>query len=104
MDQHFDYRRFDVYNRRHHERFVRRVKTTSDSLLCQDCMGAGGAMEPILDDGSGPWYDCGWCEGTGFVTRWIRGLWLRTMRREKQNGKKIEKTYGPPLRSQIEEA
>lgn len=69
------------YQRRHHERYVKRIEC--EGLVCQDCGGAGGYKEVILDDGSGPWFECGWCEGTGKVTRWLRGLWLRCKREEK---------------------
>jgi hypothetical protein len=33
----------------------------------------------------GPADPCGWCETTGKTTRWLRGLWLRTMREEKRS-------------------
>lgn len=53
-------------------------------LICQECGGAGGETEPILDDGSGPWFECGWCKGTGFITPKLRGLWLRMKKKEKK--------------------
>ncbi|MFA5238235.1 MAG: hypothetical protein WC476_00825 [Phycisphaerae bacterium] len=31
------------------------------------CHGSGGEKEVILDDGSGPWYECGYCEGKGCI-------------------------------------
>ena len=64
------------------ERFKRRVATSK--LLCQECRGAGGWTEPVLDDGSGPWEQCGWCWGTGKVTPWLRGQWLRCQRGNRQ--------------------
>lgn len=64
---------------RHHQRFKRRVEQAG--LLCQECGGSGGEVEPVLDYGEGPWIECGWCEGTGYVTPWLRGQWLK-MRRE----------------------
>ena len=76
------------YRAYHHFRFKRRAE--KEGLLCQECGGMGGATEPILDDGSGPWEQCGWCEGTGFVTRWRRGEWLRY--------KKDIKNYGGATR------
>lgn len=67
--------------RRHHERFRRYVERLK--LTCQDCGGAGGEVEPICDDGSGPFNPCGWCEGTGYVTPRIRYEWLRWRAEEK---------------------
>ena len=72
-----DYPRLAYYRRRHHARYVQRVEETDDSLPCQACRGWGGEAEPVLDDSTGPWLECGWCEGTGSVTKWLRGLWLR---------------------------
>lgn len=66
--------------RAHHDRFVRYIKSQERKLVCQECGGGGGWAEPILDDGTGPWEQCGWCEGTGYMTRWSRGLWLRYKR------------------------
>jgi len=34
-------------------------------VQCPMCHGYGGEIEPILDDGSGPFYDCGFCKGSG---------------------------------------
>ena len=73
-----DYPRLDQYRRQHHARYVRYVD--QHGLMCQDCGGAGGEIEIISLELGGPWFDCGWCEGTGLVTRWIRGLWLRSMK------------------------
>lgn len=81
------YIKSDYYWAFHHERYKNRVTLTTDSMLCQDCGGAGDWVEPILDDGSGPTETCGWCEGTGFVTKHRRGAWLR-YKRECKNAKK----------------
>ena len=76
-----DYAKLDWKRRHHHERFVHRVLTQKPRLICQECCGAGGEIEPVTDDGQGPFEECGWCEGTGFVTPWLRGLWLAEKRR-----------------------
>ena len=78
----FDYARSDEYDRRHHTRFRRFVE--SRKLICQECRGGGGETDPILDDGTGPWESCGWCEGTGYMTPHARGQWLRYKREEKR--------------------
>ena len=78
----YDYARDAYLWKRHHERFVARVK--AHGLPCQSCCGSGGHVEVELDDGTGPWLNCGWCEGTGYVTSGLRGLYLRTMRAEKR--------------------
>jgi hypothetical protein len=63
--------------RAHHVRLKRFIEAMQHKLVCQDCGGAGGWIEPVLDYGQGPWFECGWCEGIGYVTPWVRGLWLR---------------------------
>lgn len=69
----------------HHCRYKRYVDEYG--LLCQECGGAGGEVDVILDDGTGPWEMCGYCEGTGLTTRWIRGEWLRWKKQEKKEQK-----------------
>ena len=80
--EHPNYRRMDYAYRQHHERFRRYVE--AHGLVCQDCGGAGGEVD-VLFDGMGPWDPCGWCEGTGKVTRWLRGRYLRMKRDEKRD-------------------
>ena len=38
-------------------------------------------VDVILDDGTGPWWECPWCEGTGYVDAHKRDLWLRVQRK-----------------------
>lgn len=78
----FDYARWNYIRREHHRRFTAYVE--AHGLPCQSCGGMGGETDVILDDGTGPWDECGWCEGTGKVTRWIRGAWLRWMAQERR--------------------
>jgi len=73
-----DYPRLDYEYRQHHTRYRHFVEQRG--LLCQECGGGGGHTEPILDDGTGPWEPCGFCEGTGYVTPHMRGWWLRWKR------------------------
>jgi hypothetical protein len=83
MDTHFpfiNYARQGYYNHAHYLRYVKYVESRQPKLTCQECGGSGGSVEPVLDDGSGPWDACGWCEGTGLVTPWIRGSWLQWKR------------------------
>ncbi len=35
------------------------------TVQCPMCGGMGGEKTPILDDGSGPWEECGYCGSTG---------------------------------------
>lgn len=67
----------------HYERYKRFVERIKPQLTCQECGGSGGEIDAVLDYGQGPWVDCGWCEGTGLVTPWIRGQWLRWKRAAK---------------------
>lgn len=34
---------------------------------CPYCKGEGSWVEPVLDDGSGPTVDCGFCGGEGMI-------------------------------------
>jgi hypothetical protein len=94
-----NYPRLYYYAARHHERYARFVK--QHGLTCQECGGSGQYVEDIIDFG-GPecgsipfemFCDCGWCEGTGKVTRHTRGLWLRC----KREGKRYRKAPGNGL-------
>ena len=37
------------------------------SFPCPYCKGKGSWVEPVLDDGSGPMYNCGACSGKGMI-------------------------------------
>ena len=76
-----DYAKLDWAGREHRERFARYVKAMPRKLLCQECGGAGYHEDT---DGYGlveQRYMCGWCEGTGHLTPWLRGAWLRSRKR-----------------------
>ena len=59
-------------------------------MKCPICKGDGGWKEVILDDGTGPWYECCYCKETGEVTRsdYMKYIWA--VRKEKKflKGKK----------------
>ena len=78
-NEHPNYARISYVWQQHHRRFVSYVERFG--LPCQDCGGRGGYVEVIID-GTGPFYECGWCLGTGKTTRWLRGLWLKFKRDE----------------------
>lgn len=63
----------------HHRRYVRHVESMPMKLGCQDCGGRGGFVD-VVCDGQGPWEPCGFCEGTGLQTPYLRGLYLRWRR------------------------
>ncbi len=73
----------DVY-KLHRPHFVFQIKRCNLKLICQECGGSGGEVEPVLDDGSGPWEPCGMCEGTGYTSPHDRGMWLRWKKEEKK--------------------
>lgn len=77
-----DYPRMDYLYRHHHLRYERYIEC--HGLTCQDCRGAGGEIDVISWDLGGPWVACDWCEGTGKMTRWLRGQWLRMKKEEKR--------------------
>ena len=60
-------------------------------LICQECGGSGGEVIPICDDGTGPFEECGFCEGTGLMTPHLRGFWLRWKKQNKINRKHLER-------------
>jgi DnaJ-class molecular chaperone len=37
--------------------------------VCPACHGMGGEKEVICDDGSGPFYQCGYCKGEGIIPK-----------------------------------
>ena len=41
---------------------------------CPDCKGNGGYKDVILDDGSGIWYPCGFCEH-GYMNVFKKVYW-----------------------------
>lgn len=84
--EHPNYARISYVYRQHHGRYKRYVE--AHGLTCQACGGRGGWVDVICELG-GPWEPCGWCEGTGTVTRWLRGLYLRTMRDEKRRAARV---------------
>ena len=49
----------------------------TDIVQCQKCHGDGGHKEVVLDDGSGPWEDCGYCNGTGKTTKMMNAWIMR---------------------------
>lgn len=81
MSETANYAKLDSDYQRHHERYKRRVEAMPRKLVCQECGGMGGWVEPVLDFGQGPFEQCGWCEGTGYVTPWLRGQWLKFNRK-----------------------
>jgi hypothetical protein len=87
-----NYARISYVYRQHHLRFKRYVE--ANGLPCQACRGRGGETDVILDDGTGPWDECGWCEGEGLTTRWLRGMWLRYRRQEKREEQQRRQARG----------
>lgn len=72
--------RYAYYREQHHERYEKYVK--EHGLLCQECGGAGEYADDWIDHCPIMLF-CGWCEGTGLVTRWLRGEWLKYKRIDK---------------------
>jgi hypothetical protein len=69
----------------HRERYRCHLASIPRKYVCQDCRGRGGEIDVVLPEtGQGPWEECGWCEGTGYVTPWMRGHWLHWKRGEKR--------------------
>jgi hypothetical protein len=90
-----NYAKLGYYWARHRERYRRFAEKFK--LHCMECGGGGGWTEPILDDGTGPYEECGWCCGTGLMTPKGRGQWLYYKKLEKREkvqklSKKLEQT------------
>ena len=85
VERKYDYAEIGWKQSHHHKRWRLRVENRKPQLICQECRGEGGYTEAILWDGigGGPFYDCGWCEGTGLVDSSRRALWLYYKRLEK---------------------
>ena len=72
-------------------RYTKRVKDSR--LICQECGGSGMVTEDQIDFGDdwcGPimfpmYAPCDWCKGTGKLTPWLRGQWLKYKREEKRD-------------------
>ena len=89
-----NYARMNYVYRQHHARYRRSVE--AHGLVCQAC---GGRGEDYYTAYSEPPEQCAWCETTGMVTRWLRGLWLRCMRDEKRARTKLIVQPGSPDRT-----
>lgn len=83
QDKPVNYAKLDYRYRQSHLRYVRRVQAMPRPLVCQECGGMGGHTEVIDRELGGPWFDCAWCQGTGFVDGWRRAMWLALKRKEK---------------------
>lgn len=79
-----DYAKLWYYRRQHTSRLERYVRSLVKPLRCQECGGRGGWIEPVLEDGSGPYETCVFCEGIGLITPRMRGIWLRLQREAKR--------------------
>lgn len=95
MNDTYDYTRHSYYQRQHHQRYTRYVEGYHPHLTCQEYGGGGGETVPVLDDGTGPWESCGWCEGTGLVSPHVRATWLRWKRQERDD--EAARLAGVPL-------
>lgn len=81
-----NYARFSFEMASHAARWKARVGAIKPPLTCQECRGSGGFVDVILDDGSGPFETCGWCEGEGLVDAHRRGMWLASRRSPRGEG------------------
>jgi hypothetical protein len=79
------YAKLDYRTRQHHARLRLRVESMPRKLVCQECGGMGGWTEVVNPEIGGPWFECGYCEGLGYVTPWMRGQWLRLRLRQEGN-------------------
>lgn len=78
-----NHKREMYYARQHYIRYVAYVLGMDHPLTCQDCKGTGGEYDIVDPEIGGPWIACGWCEGTGVMTPYMRALWLRLKKEDK---------------------
>lgn len=76
-----NYAKFTYQTTASYQRYKRRVEAMPRKLYCQECRGSGELFEDRIDEYTltGP---CGWCQGTGLLTPWLRGQWLKGKRNE----------------------
>jgi hypothetical protein len=51
-------------------------REAEEEMKCLCCMGDGGELDVILDDGTGPYYPCGYCKGNGEVNLFMWIKWV----------------------------
>ena len=61
-----------------------------EGFTCQECGGAGGEGDVVMDYGQGPWMPCLWCQGLGKFTRFDRSQWLSYQKWKKNQKAKRE--------------
>jgi len=80
----YNYAKADYKWRSHIKRYKKYVENMPKKLICQECGGSGKVIDDYVE-----WYPiylhCGWCNGTGLLTPWLRGQWLKYKREEKRN-------------------
>lgn len=82
-----DYAKLDHNRQASYVRLKKFINGMPHPLVCQECGGRGGWTETISLELGGPWYECGWCLGLGYVTPHIRGIWLNMKKEEKRSKK-----------------
>jgi len=65
-----------------YQRYKRRVEAMPRKLYCQECRGSGEHFEDRIAEHD-LMSSCGWCQGTGLLTPWMRGQWLKEKRNDK---------------------
>ena len=50
-------------------------------VQCAGCHGEGGKVDVVLEDGSGPFDECGYCKGTGRTSRQMN-YWIMRWRKD----------------------
>ena len=62
--------------------------------ICPSCHGSGGEVDVILEDGTGPWEECGFCKGKGIITKerlYYQALcWLSVEAKARAKHKRVE--------------
>ena len=82
-----NYTKMDYAYTQHVRRYRRRVEAQPRKIVCQECRGCGELFEDRIL-GHDLTITCGVCCGTGLLTPWMRGQWLKWKRQEKAEAAK----------------
>lgn len=63
---------------------------------CPECHGTRGYTDVILDDGTGPFYECWLCLGEGEILPKAKGIWLTYKKLDKHE--KQRTTTSPAIK------
>jgi hypothetical protein len=77
------------------QKMIYRIRLLSEPIFeCPCCHGKGGETDIITDEGQGPFYPCGLCDGNGKLNIFKKLYFLAVLKkweREARKSKKLRK-------------